>query len=346
MLAVDAVSGLGAAELRPGRVGRRRRRRRLAEGADVPARPRVRERLAARARRRRREAAAAATTSTGARPPRASARTRRTAPSRRPSRCSPALDVALEMIEDEGLENVCERHALLAPRHARRRAGARPRALRRPRRARERRHRDRAAGLDRRRQGPEDPARQLRHHRQRRPGAAQGQDRAHRPLRLLRRLRHPHVARRASRWRSRSSAHEVELGAGVGAAQQVFLEAGVAAPRRDARVSERPRILVKEKIADAGVELLREHFDVDLGVDWTRRAARASGIGDYDGILIRSATKLTAELIEPRRQAARDRPRRRRRRQRRRRRRRPSAASSSPTRRSRTSSPPPSTRSR
>ena len=33
-------------------------------------------------------------------------------------------------------------------------------------------------------------------------------------------------------------------------------------------MNERPRVLVKEKLADSGVDLLREHFDVDLGVDW------------------------------------------------------------------------------
>ena len=77
---------------------------------------------------------------------------------------------------------------------------------------------------------------------------------------------------------------DVELGAGAGAAQQVFLEAGVAAHAgvsAQARTS-RPRVLVKEKIADAGVELLREHFDVDVGVDWSDEEL-AERIGDYDG---------------------------------------------------------------
>ena len=31
----------------------------------------------------------------------------------------------------------------------------------------------------------------------------------------------------------------------------------------------RPRVLVKEKIGDSGVALLREHFEVDVGVDWS-----------------------------------------------------------------------------
>jgi D-3-phosphoglycerate dehydrogenase len=62
-------------------------------------------------------------------------------------------------------------------------------------------------------------------------------------------------------------------------------------------LADRRRILVKEPIADAGVDLLREHFDVDLGIDWDD-GQLAERIGDYDGILIRSATKLTADLID------------------------------------------------
>jgi D-3-phosphoglycerate dehydrogenase len=57
-----------------------------------------------------------------------------------------------------------------------------------------------------------------------------------------------------------------------------------------------PKVLVKEKIGDSGVNLLREHFEVDLGVDWPEEQL-AERIGEYDGILIRSATKMTAELI-------------------------------------------------
>ncbi len=62
-------------------------------------------------------------------------------------------------------------------------------------------------------------------------------------------------------------------------------------------MSDRPRILVKEKIAASGVESLRECFDVDLGLDWDDEEL-ARRIGDYEGIVIRSATQLTAELIE------------------------------------------------
>ena len=60
--------------------------------------------------------------------------------------------------------------------------------------------------------------------------------------------------------------------------------------------SAQPRVLVAEAIGDSGIALLREHFDVDVGADWTREQL-AERIGEYDGILIRSATKLDAELL-------------------------------------------------
>jgi len=65
----------------------------------------------------------------------------------------------------------------------------------------------------------------------------------------------------------------------------------------EASTNGRAKVLVKEKIGDSGVELLREHFDVDLGIDW-EDGELAERIGGYEGILIRSATKMTAELIE------------------------------------------------
>ena len=61
--------------------------------------------------------------------------------------------------------------------------------------------------------------------------------------------------------------------------------------------AEQQRVLVKEKIAESGVELLRGSFDVDLGLEMSD-SELAERIGDYDAILIRSGTKLTAELIE------------------------------------------------
>jgi D-3-phosphoglycerate dehydrogenase len=56
------------------------------------------------------------------------------------------------------------------------------------------------------------------------------------------------------------------------------------------------RVLVAENIGDPGVELLRGHFDVELGIGWSREQLLAR-IGEFDGILIRSATTLDAELL-------------------------------------------------
>jgi D-3-phosphoglycerate dehydrogenase len=57
------------------------------------------------------------------------------------------------------------------------------------------------------------------------------------------------------------------------------------------------RVLVAEKIAATGVDMLKERFDVDLGTDWSREQL-LDRISAYHGILIRSATKLDAEVIE------------------------------------------------
>ena len=61
-------------------------------------------------------------------------------------------------------------------------------------------------------------------------------------------------------------------------------------------MNDRPKVLVKEKIADAGVDLLREKFDVEVGTDWPDGELEER-INEFDAILIRSATKMTAELI-------------------------------------------------
>ncbi len=148
------------------------------------------------------------------------------------------LDVALEMIEAEGLEDVWARHHAARPRHARRRRRARARALRRPRRALDGRDRDRAAGLD------VDGGKV--------PGALRklgitangGQD--HLKGRILR-IAHCGYFGAFDILTSLSGlemalsqlGHEVEHGAGVGAAQRVFVEAGVAAAAASERVLER-----------------------------------------------------------------------------------------------------------
>ena len=56
----------------------------------------------------------------------------------------------------------------------------------------------------------------------------------------------------------------------------------------------RARVLVRERIAEAGIELLRRRFDVDVDSE----SDLAERIADYDAIVVRSATRLTGELIE------------------------------------------------
>jgi D-3-phosphoglycerate dehydrogenase / 2-oxoglutarate reductase len=57
------------------------------------------------------------------------------------------------------------------------------------------------------------------------------------------------------------------------------------------------RVLVAENIGRSGIALLQQHFDVEVANGWSREDL-AARIGEYDGILIRSATKLDAELID------------------------------------------------
>ena len=58
------------------------------------------------------------------------------------------------------------------------------------------------------------------------------------------------------------------------------------------------RVLVSERIGDSGVDLLRDAgLEVELGDGW-ERAELERRIGDFDGILIRSATLLDAALLE------------------------------------------------
>jgi D-3-phosphoglycerate dehydrogenase / 2-oxoglutarate reductase len=63
-------------------------------------------------------------------------------------------------------------------------------------------------------------------------------------------------------------------------------------------LAEPPRVLVKEKIGDSGIQLLRDAgFEVELGLDW-QDGELERRIGDFDGVLIRSATRLSADLID------------------------------------------------
>jgi D-3-phosphoglycerate dehydrogenase / 2-oxoglutarate reductase len=59
-------------------------------------------------------------------------------------------------------------------------------------------------------------------------------------------------------------------------------------------VTDKLRVLVREPIAEAGIELLRERFDVDVN----GATPLEERIGEYDAIVIRSGTEITAELID------------------------------------------------
>ena len=56
------------------------------------------------------------------------------------------------------------------------------------------------------------------------------------------------------------------------------------------------RVLVAEKIGQSGVDLLKEHFDVEVKTDWADGELKAR-LPEFDGVLIRSASKLTADLL-------------------------------------------------
>ena len=57
------------------------------------------------------------------------------------------------------------------------------------------------------------------------------------------------------------------------------------------------KILVPEKLADSSIELLKREFDVDVELGLSPEELLEK-IGQYDGLIIRSATKVTAEVIE------------------------------------------------
>jgi D-3-phosphoglycerate dehydrogenase len=57
------------------------------------------------------------------------------------------------------------------------------------------------------------------------------------------------------------------------------------------------KVLVTEKLAEPAVEVLGEEFKVDVLFDLDQEEL-LERIGDYDGLIVRSATKVTAEIIE------------------------------------------------
>lgn len=56
------------------------------------------------------------------------------------------------------------------------------------------------------------------------------------------------------------------------------------------------RVLVKEKISETGIELLKQHFDVEVNTKMPDEQFKEK-INDYDAVIIRSASKLTADIL-------------------------------------------------
>jgi D-3-phosphoglycerate dehydrogenase len=57
------------------------------------------------------------------------------------------------------------------------------------------------------------------------------------------------------------------------------------------------KVLVAEKIADAGIAVLRRDFDVDVDTGLSPEEL-LKAIGDYDALIVRSATQVTKEVLE------------------------------------------------
>jgi D-3-phosphoglycerate dehydrogenase len=65
------------------------------------------------------------------------------------------------------------------------------------------------------------------------------------------------------------------------------------------KLADKPRILVADHIAASGVDLLQQHGEVEVTVaPGLSPDALLDAIPRYDGLIVRSATKVTADLIE------------------------------------------------
>src|SRR5262245_65948031 len=62
-------------------------------------------------------------------------------------------------------------------------------------------------------------------------------------------------------------------------------------------MGEQPRVLVTEPLSESGLDLLRADFDVDVRPGLAADGL-ADAIGGYDALIVRSQTKVTAEVLE------------------------------------------------
>src|SRR5918995_222692 len=117
-------------------------------------------------------------------------------------------------------------------------------------------------------------------------GRAGGQDLPYRPLRLFRRLRH----RRHDRGhRAGPRGAELPRRAWQGCRR---CPEGLLQER-----GNRLKVLIPEKLADPGIELLEREFEVDVRLGLSPEEL-LEAIVNYDGLIVRSATRVTAEVID------------------------------------------------
>ncbi len=62
------------------------------------------------------------------------------------------------------------------------------------------------------------------------------------------------------------------------------------------QAGDKVKVLVKEKIAQAGIDILKEHFDVEVRTDMTDEEL-TERINDYDAIIVRSASQISADVL-------------------------------------------------
>jgi D-3-phosphoglycerate dehydrogenase len=63
------------------------------------------------------------------------------------------------------------------------------------------------------------------------------------------------------------------------------------------QTGDKLKVLVKEKISQAGIDILKEHFDVEVRTDMTDEELTAN-INDYDAIIVRSASEISATVLK------------------------------------------------
>lgn len=69
------------------------------------------------------------------------------------------------------------------------------------------------------------------------------------------------------------------------------------AKRKSTAAAAKPKVLVKEKIAKSGVDLLKKEFSVDVKLDMDQKQLKKE-IGKYNAIIIRSATRMSKDIID------------------------------------------------